>query len=274
MSQRLHYSNIFFIGLIHLGALAAIPFFSWSALGVCLLLLFTITPIGINLCYHRLLTHRAFKVPLWLEHVFATVAAFSSQGPMLIWVAEHRLHHAFSDTEKDPHSPIKGFFHAHMGHLFRKKDFEDDEKLWLKYVPDLASDKYYLFLNKYHALFVASLIPLLYLWGGLPFVLWGVFVRIVLMWHITWCVNSASHTWGYRTYDTKDTSTNCWWVGVLATGEGWHNNHHAFPSCAAHGREWWELDLTYVFIRTFEWLGLATDVRKPVRSEPVLQPSV
>lgn len=267
MKKRLHYTNIFFIILIHLGAIAAIPYFSWGALGVCLLLLFTISPIGINLCYHRLLTHRAFKVPTWLEYSFATVAAFSSQGPLMVWVAEHRLHHSFSDTEKDPHSPIEGFFHAHMGHLFYRKDFEDDQKQWMKYVPDLAAHPYYHFLNKYHGVFTAALIPVLYLWGGIPYVLWGVFVRIVLMWHVTWSVNSASHTWGYRSFDTKDTSTNCWWVGVLATGEGWHNNHHAYPNCAAHGRAWYEIDMTYMLILLLERLGLATNVKKPITAD-------
>lgn len=267
LKKRIHYENIFWLTVVHLGALAAIPFFSWGALGACLLLLFTISPIGINLCYHRLLTHRGLKVPQWLEYAFATVAAASAQGPMMVWVAEHRLHHRYSDKPGDPHSPKEGLFHAHMGHLFYHKPFEDEKDQWMKYVPDLATHAYYRFLNKYFVLVIISVAPLLYLWGGLPYVMWGMFVRIVLMWHITWSVNSAAHTWGYKTYETGDTSTNCWWVGILGGGEGWHNNHHYSPTCARHGREWYEFDPTYYFIRVLEFLGLATDVKKPARTD-------
>jgi len=276
VKARLHYENIFWITLVHVGALCAIPFFSWSALGVAVLLLFTISPIGINLTYHRLLCHRSFKCPLWVEYAGATIAAMSAQGSMLLWVAEHRLHHRYSDTEKDPHNSRLGFFHAHVGHLFRHKSFEDDPKAWSTYVPDLLVHPYYRFLSKYFVLFVALPAPLLYWWGGVSFVMWGVFVRIVLMWHGTWSVNSASHLWGYQTFQTKDNSRNCWWVGWFAAGEGWHNNHHAFPSSAAHGREWYEFDLTYQIIRGLKALGLATDVKTPVFSAPkgIVAPSL
>jgi len=264
VKKRLHYENIFWISLVHLLALVAIPFFSWGALALCLVLLFTISPLGINLCYHRLLTHRALKVPQWFEYVLATIAATSAQGPMLVWVAEHRLHHRYSDTPKDPHNSREGFFHAHIGHLFRRKDIEDDRAQWAKYVPDLMQHRYYHFLSKYAALFVMAPAPLLYLWGGWSYVLWGIPVRIVLMWHVTWSVNSATHTFGYRTFKTDDTSTNCWWVGLLGAGEGWHNNHHAFPASAAHGRTWYEFDFTYQIIRFLKLIGLATDVKTSV----------
>jgi fatty-acid desaturase len=263
MKRRLHYENIFWITLVHLGAIAAIPFFSWGALAACLFLLFTISPLGINLCYHRLLTHRALKVPTWLEYTLATIAAASAQGPMMVWVAEHRLHHRFADVEGDPHSPREGFWHAHIGHLFYRKPFEDDKDQWSKYVPDLAAHAYYRFLNRYFVLVILSVAGALYAIGGLPFVMWGLFVRVVLMWHITWSVNSVTHLWGYRTFDTRDTSRNCWWVGWLGAGEGYHNNHHAHPNCAAHGREWYEFDLTYYIICTLELVGLATQVKKP-----------
>lgn len=108
-------------------------------------------------------------------------------------------------------------------------------------------------------------LPLLYLAGGIGWVLWGGFVRLVLTWHIMWFVNSATHKWGYRNYETDGTSTNCWWVGLLAAGEGWHNNHHAQPSCAAHGHRWWEFDQSFWIIRALEFVGLATDVKRPLK---------
>ena len=262
--KKLHYENIFFISLVHILALVAIPFFSWGALGICLLMLFTISPLGINLTYHRLLTHRSFKVPTWLEYVLSTIAATSAQGPMLLWCAEHRLHHRYSDTPQDPHSARQSFFHAHIGHLFYRKEFEDQPDAWVKYVPDLAKHRYYHFLSKYAALFVVLPAPFLYWWGGMSYVLWGIPVRIVLMWHITWSVNSVTHTFGYRTFETKDLSRNTWLVGLLGAGEGWHNNHHAFPHSASHGRTWYEFDLTYQIIRFLKLLGLATEVKTPV----------
>lgn len=264
MKKRLQYENIFWLSVVHLAALAAIPFFSWGALGVSLLMLFTISPLGINLTYHRLLTHRGLKVPQWFEYILSTIAAMSAQGPMLLWVAEHRLHHRYSDTEQDPHSPIEGVFHSHMGHLFYHKEFEDEPDRWMKYVPDLMQHSYYRFLSKYAALFVALPIPFLYWWGGLSYVLWGVPVRIVLMWHVTWSVNSLCHTMGYRSFETRDTSRNNWLIGILGAGEGWHNNHHAQPVSAAHGREWYEFDFTYQIIRFLKLIGLASDVKTPI----------
>ena len=268
MTRRLHYENIFWIGLIHLLALAAIPFFTWKAFALCICLLIGVSTMGVNLTYHRLLTHRGFKVPIFFEYILATIGALSGQGPMMIWVAEHRLHHRYSDTPKDPHSPhspTESFFHAHIGHLFYHKEFEDDKNQWFKYVPDLAVHRYYVWLNRYFVVPLAISAGLLYWWGGMPFLMWGMFVRIVLMWHVTWSVNSASHTWGYRNYETNDQSTNCWWVGLLASGEGWHNNHHAQPSCARHGHKWWELDLTFAILRLLELVGIATDVKRPKR---------
>ena len=262
--KRLHYENIFWIVVIHIAAIAAIPFFSWDAFAVCMVMLFTIPVIGVNLTYHRLLTHRAFKVPKWFEYILASVGAMTAEGPTMIWVAEHRLHHRFSDENGDPHNSRKGFWHAHMTHLFYHKDFEDKEEQWMKYVPDLASQKYYRFLNKYWLLYTLLPVPFLLYFGGISYLMWGGFVRIALTLHITWFVNSASHMWGYQSHKTNDNSKNCWWVGLLAAGEGWHNNHHAYPSCAAHGRRWWEFDLTYMIIRFFEIIGLATDVKKPI----------
>jgi len=194
----------------------------------------------------------------------STIAATSGQGPMLLWVAEHRLHHRYSDEPGDPHSPKEGRFHAHIGHLFWHKEFEDEPDRWGKYVPDLNDKAYYRFLSKYAALFVAIPAVILYMVGGVDFVLWGLFMRVVLMWHVTWSVNSACHLWGYRTFETSDTSRNFWLIGFLGAGEGWHNNHHAHPVSAAHGREWWEFDQTYLMIRFLKFVGLATQVKTGV----------
>lgn len=260
---RLHYPNIFWLAVAHLMVLVAIPFFTWPALAVCLIGLLVVTPLGVNLGFHRLAAHRGLKVPRWLEYVLITLGAAVGGGPPLHWIAEHRLHHRYSDAEGDPHDSRKGFWFAHITHLFWHKDFEDIEEQWLKYVPDFADNRYYRFLNKNWLLFSFATAPLLYWWGGLPFLLWGGFVRVVLMLHITWFVNSASHMWGYRKYKTDDNSRNCWWVGLLAAGEGWHNNHHAYPASARHGHSWWELDFTYVYIRLLRRLGLATDIKLP-----------
>lgn len=269
MSRKLHYENIFFIGLVHVLALAAIPLFSWKALAVCLFMLYTICPIGVNMTYHRLLTHRGFKVPTWLEYFFATIAAMSAQGPMMMWVAEHRLHHRYSDEDGDPHTPRHGFFHAHIGHLFYHKEFEDNPDQWQKYVPDLMKHGYYRFLNKYFVFFVLLPAPLLYWAGGLPFLMWGIFVRIALMWHVSGSVNSFCHVFGYQNYSCQDHAKNFWLVGLVAAGEGWHNNHHAQPSVAAHGHRWWEIDFTFFLIRVLEILGLATEVKRPVAQEVI-----
>lgn len=267
---RYHWGNIIGIGLIHVLALAAIPFFTWNAFLVCVILFFVISPIGVTLTYHRLLSHRAFKVPQWFEYVLATFGALSGQGPVLLWVAEHRLHHRYSDSAKDPHSARHGgFWWSHMTHLFYHKEFEDDAKLWGRYIPDMLGHKYYHFLSKYNFLIALSLCVPLYLLGGLPFVMWGVFMRIALMLHVTWFVNSATHRWGYRNFETRDDSRNIWWVAILAAGEGWHNNHHAQSNCAAHGRMWWEFDLTWQLIKGLEFVGLATDVKHPVAVKEV-----
>lgn len=243
--------------------LVAIPFYKPSALWLCLGAVFLLSPLGINLGFHRLLTHRSLKASRWLEYSLVTLGAMLGGGPPLQWVAEHRLHHSYSDSSADPHNAKEGFWHSHVAHLFFHKDFEDQEQLWMKYVPDLSGDSYYRFLNRYWIFFaVLPLIPL-YLCGGWSYVLWIGFVRAVLMLHLTWFVNSATHLWGYQNYQRTNASRNCWWVGLLAAGEGWHNNHHAYPTSAAHGHRRWEFDLTYLIICGLEKMGLVRDVRRP-----------
>jgi fatty-acid desaturase len=272
--QKLHAVNIFWLGLAHFLVIVALFHFTLNALWVCLFGVFVLSPLGVNLGFHRLLTHRSLKAPQWLEYTLVTLGAVLGGGPPLHWVAEHRLHHRFSDTPSDPHNAGRGFWYSHVGHLFFHKDFEDNEEQWMKYVPELSSNRYYLFLNRaWIPLSILTLVPL-YLLGGMPFVLWGGFVRAVTMLHLTWFVNSASHLWGYRTYKNKKFARNCWWVGLLAAGEGWHNNHHESPTSAAHGHRWWEIDTTYYLICLLEKMGLATQVKRPIITAPIVSQRV
>jgi fatty-acid desaturase len=261
--QQWNKTNLFWIVAVHLVALAAIPFFTWSALIVCLVGIFIFAPLGINVGYHRLLTHRGFKCDRWLRNTLITIGSMIGAGPPVHWAAMHRVHHRFSDTAADPHDSTRGFWYSHVMHLFVIDDHEQEDYL-VKYAPDLMKDKYLQFLNVYGLYLALAVMPVLYYFGGISWVLWGGFVRTVCTWHIMWFVNSASHMWGYRNYETKDSTVNCWWVGLLAAGEGWHNNHHANPACAKHGHRWWEFDLSFQFIRAFEFLGWVRGVKRPV----------
>lgn len=243
---------------IHAGALFAPFTFSWSALALAVVLHWITGGLGITLGFHRLITHRSFKTPKWLEYVFATLGSLTAEGSPAEWVAIHRIHHKHSDTVEDPHDSNKGFWWSHMGWL----SLEPPELEALKtFTPDLNGDPYYEFMRKNFMLPQVILALLLYAWGGWSFVVWGVFVRLIMVYHSTWLVNSATHKFGYRNFESGDRSTNCWWVAVLAYGEGWHNNHHAFPHSARHGLLWWEIDATWMTIWLLEKLGLATNVR-------------
>ena len=253
---------IFIIG-IHLAAPFAIFFFSWQALLLFLVLDWVTGGLGITLTYHRLLTHRSFKVPKAVEYFLCILASLACQAGPLTWVATHRLHHAKSDTPEDPHSPRQGLFWAHMEWCLRRVPAVENFAAKAKLAPDLAKDPVHRFLDKFHILWTILLTAGLYLWGGWSFVLWGICVRLVVVYHSTWAVNSAAHVWGYKTFRSDDDSTNLWWVALLTYGEGWHNNHHAFQASARHGLKWWEIDTTYMTIQFLKWIGLATDIKLP-----------
>lgn len=256
-----------FIIAVHIGAIFAFFTFSWQALILCIVLHWITGGLGITLTYHRLLTHKSFETLRPIRFITSLIACLACQGGPLAWVAAHRLHHAESDKEKDPHSPRKGFFWSHMGWCMTKSEFLDRYDVYVNYVPDLAKEKELVFLNQTHILWTFVLAGLLYLWGGWSFVVWGVFVRLVLVWHCTWFVNSASHVWGYQSYDSKDDSRNLWWVALLTYGEGWHNNHHAFQHSAKHGLHWWEFDTTYLTIRFLEFFKLAKAIKLPTKQD-------
>jgi fatty-acid desaturase len=254
---RWNLSNLFWISLIHALAIAAFPLFTWSAFRVMLVGVFVMAPLGINIGYHRLLTHKAFQCPQWFRYALVTIGTLIGAGPPIHWAAMHRVHHRYSDTNLDPHDSTRGFWYSHILHLFLTDPREEDLDHLNAYAPDLMKEPYLRFLNQYGIWMAVAVLALLYWAGGLPWLFWGGFLRTAITWNIMWLVNSASHLWGYRNYETKDHTVNCWWVGLLAAGEGWHNNHHAYPSCAAHGHRWWEFDLSYFFLRIFRALGLA-----------------
>lgn len=261
---KLSWVSVGFFTIVHALALLAPWFFSWSALGITILLHWFLGSIGICLGYHRLLSHRSFQVPKWLEYVIALIGAAALQGGPIFWIAGHRLHHAHTeDEEKDPYSARKGFWWSHMlWILYPKSDFFDADK-YFRYAPDLVRDPFYLWLDKYFLLLQIPVGVGLYLLGGWSYVIWGMCVRSVFLWHSTWFINSVTHMWGYRTFETNDNSRNLWWAAIVTYGEGWHNNHHAYPNVAKAGWRWWEVDVTWWAIQVLRALGLATKVIMP-----------
>jgi stearoyl-CoA desaturase (Delta-9 desaturase) len=243
--------------LIHIGALAALFFFSWKALATAIFLYWVATGLGISMGYHRLHTHRSYKVPRWMEYFFAVCGTLTLEGGPIFWVAIHRIHHQRSDQPGDPHSPREGAWWSHVGWILVGETKHNNTKLLGKYAPDLAKDPFYVWLTDYHWVPNVTLAVILYLVGGLPTLLWAGFFRIVFGLHATWLVNSATHMWGGRRFSTRDDSRNNWWVALISFGEGWHNNHHAHPTSARHGLAWYEFDPSWLQIKVLKALGLA-----------------
>jgi sn-1 stearoyl-lipid 9-desaturase len=265
--NHIAWPSLIWIGALHLGALLAfVPsYFSWTALALCVVLHWLTGGIGICMTYHRLLTHRSFAVrPRWLEYVLTAIGCAASEGGAIGWVSDHRRHHAHSDQDEDVHSPKRGFGWAHM-FWWMTPDItsEHTPEYYARWAPDLNRDPVHRWMDKWHFIFPLASAGLLYWIGGMPFLVWGFFVRSVLVLHATWLVNSATHIWGYRTHETRDLSTNNWWVALMAYGEGWHNNHHAFQTSARHGLAWWEVDMTYWGIKVMSWVGMAHSVKLP-----------
>jgi sn-1 stearoyl-lipid 9-desaturase len=264
-SAPISWTNVGFFTVIHLGALFAFTCFSWSALLLTLFLHWALGGLGITLCFHRMLSHRSFSVPKPLEYFLALLGTLSMQGGPIHWVSNHRMHHAHSDTSSDPHDSNKGFWWSHMGWIFQMPEEHKRYEHYSRFAKDLARDPVYRFLNKYMLLLQFAFAGLLFLIGGWSFVVYGIFVRAVVVYHCTWLTNSACHKWGYRSHETSDHSTNLWWTAILTYGEGWHNNHHAMPRSARHGMAWWEIDMTYMVIWILEKLGLAKNLVLPNR---------
>lgn len=265
---------VLWIGVVHLFALAAPFFFTWQALAVCVVLILATGSLGVCMGYHRLLTHGSFKTYKPVRWLLALLGGLSGEGSALAWVANHRKHHKYSDKDGDPHSPRHGAWWAHMLWFMPNWGQKTTRDLLDRYASDLMKDR---MMRILHKLFLPSHIALglgLFALGyfgtfigmtggwydGLSMLFWGTGVRMVYVMHVTWFVNSATHLWGYRNYETTDDSRNNWWVGFLAFGEGWHNNHHAYQRVASQGHKWWEIDVTYWVILAMEKTGLAWDV--------------
>ena len=268
IAKGFDWPTVIWLGLCHVGLLAAPFTFSWSGLAIAAFLHWMNGSIGICLGYHRLLTHSGFKTYPWVRHMFAWVGGLAGEGSAIDWIANHRKHHAFSDQDGDPHSPRDGGWWSHaywLAFVTRDRDYESYVQKW---APDLYRDPVMRFIGRMflpsHFLLSGLLFGLGYYFGGSylawSWLVWGVFVRLVAVLHTTWFVNSASHIWGYKNYETADDSKNLWWVALIAYGEGWHNNHHAYPRMAKHGHRWWEIDVTYMAIRVLKLFGLAWDV--------------
>jgi stearoyl-CoA desaturase (delta-9 desaturase) len=259
--KRFDWVNVVYFAWIHLMALAAPFVFSWSALWVATLLWWVSGSAGIGFTYHRLLTHRGFRVPKWLEYLGTVCGMLMSEGGAITWVAMHRIHHAQSDRPgQDLHTPKDGFWWSHFGWIICEHGM-DPREMERRYAPELVADSVHRVLNRIHVLPNVLLGLALFALGGWSWLVWGMFVRLVVGLNTTWFVNSATHTWGYRTFETNEDSRNLWWVGLLAWGEGWHNNHHAFQRSARHGLAWWELDANFLLIRALGALGLVSDIQ-------------
>jgi sn-1 stearoyl-lipid 9-desaturase len=246
----------------HVGAMAAFFYVDAGAILAALILYWIAGMLGIGMAYHRLLTHRSYKTHKWVEYALTWCATLALEGGPIFWVATHRIHHQNSDREGDPHTPREGTWWAHMGWILMGDGMHHDASVLARYTPDLVCDRTHTALSTWH--WTSNVIVGLGLlaFGGVPYVLWGIFFRTTLGLHATWLVNSATHKWGSRRFATRDDSTNNWWVALLTFGEGWHNNHHAHPTSARHGLAWYEVDLNWIGIRTLQSLGLAWDIKQ------------
>ena len=275
-----------FLGLHGLALAALVPWlFTWSGLLLACAGCYLFGTLGINMCYHRLLTHRSFTCPRWLERALTILGACNLQGSSIRWVCGHRMHHQHSDDRPDPHSPLVNFLWSHVGWLLVSNPSIEKTPGLSRYAADLCRDPFHMALERHQrwiwiwlghvvVIFAAGMALGWILDGpsftggvrlGLSWVVWAVGIRLVVVWHITWAINSVTHLWGYRNYRTRDNSRNNWLLGYIGMGEGWHNNHHANQRSAIHGHKWWELDITYTTIWLLQKIGLASNIIHPHR---------
>jgi stearoyl-CoA desaturase (delta-9 desaturase) len=259
--KKINWTTTSFMVAFHLGALAALFMFSWTALVTAVVIYFFAINVGIGMGYHRLLTHRGYKTPKWVEYCLAICGTLAFEGGPIFWVATHRVHHQNSDKPGDPHTPHDGTWWAHAGWIMHGESLHQEIARQSRYAPDLAKDRFHVWLSKYHWVPMATLGVALLIAGGWPLVTWGIFLRTVVGLHATWLVNSATHLWGSRRFETRDDSRNNWWVALLTGGEGWHNNHHAHPVSARHGLKWYEFDPNYYGIWLLSRIGLAKNIK-------------
>ncbi len=257
-----------FMLIMHVGAtFALLPrFWSWEALAAFGVLYWT-TVLGVTLGLHRLVAHRSFVAPRWVERILVIMGSLACQSGPIEWVALHRHHHKFSDQPNDHHDAGRGFWWSHSEWMLHDIPALAHSK---RLAGDLYADPFFRWLDHWFLLLQIPLGLFLYWFGelnqvhggGLGLVLWAIPLRLVIVYHVTWLVNSATHTFGYRNFNSPDLSRNCWWVALLSFGEGWHNNHHAYPHSARHGLRWFEFDITWQHIKLLRRLGLARQVRQ------------
>ena len=276
----------FLTGVITVAPIIGLGIAGWQLWGswlhasdlVVLAIMYPLTVLGITVGFHRLFTHRSFEATPGVRRTFGILGSMAIEGPVISWVADHRKHHAFSDLEGDPHSPhghgddlrgkLAGFFHAHVGWIFK----HDQRGSHDRYAPDLQADPVVAWVHRTFLVWalVGLALPFALGWaiGGslataLTGLLWGGAVRMFLMHHVTYSINSICHVFGRRDYETGDRSGNVGWLSLLSMGESWHNNHHAFPTSAHHGLRRHQVDISALVIRGLEKLGLVWDVKRP-----------
>jgi stearoyl-CoA desaturase (delta-9 desaturase) len=255
------WNTAIFMILFHAGAVASLFMLSWRVIPVTLVLWWISGSLGVGMGFHRLLTHRGYKTPKPIEYFLTFCGLLALEGGAINWVVTHRIHHANTDSVGDPHTPRDGGWWAHMGWILRGTGQQHEDEVMQRYAPDLMKDPVHVWMNRlYFVPLIVSGIVLLAI-GGWPMMFVGVFLRVTIGLHFTWLVNSATHMWGKRRFETTDDSTNSWWVALLTFGEGWHNNHHAHPRAARHGLHWYEIDVNWYGIRALQVLGLAKGIR-------------
>jgi sn-1 stearoyl-lipid 9-desaturase len=261
--NKTQWSTIVAMIVYHIFAVVALFNFSWTNFAVAAFLWWITGSLGIGLGYHRLLTHKGFKVPKWLEYTLTLFGMLSLQSGAISWVTSHRIHHLFTDTDSDPHSPReKGFLWSHIMWLFKGSAQENDEATCRKYSPDLMKDKFHVLMDNYFVVPTVVLGIILLAVGGFQMLIWGLCLRTVWGWHCTFLVNSATHIWGTRRFETDEDSRNNGFVALLTFGEGWHNNHHANPVSARHGLTWYEFDINWITLKVMETMGLVTQLKE------------
>lgn len=265
------------VGIPILGFIAALYFIQYIKLAdiVSLIIMYIVTTLGITVGFHRLFTHKSFETNIIVKVFFLILGSMAAQGSLLFWVASHRKHHQYTDVEGDPHSPVLpgGFYNAHIGWML---NFNYKQRYLIELVPDLVRNRLLLTTNFYYPTWVilGILSPGIFVglyyhsWEGfISGCFWGGIVRIFIVHQVTWAINSICHLYGTQTFKLGDNSKNNVILGLLGLGEGWHNNHHAFPTSAKHGLFWWQFDFSYYFIKICSWLGLITNIKIPTMQQ-------
>lgn len=259
--KGISWNTTVFMALFHIGAVAALFVWTWQSLVVAIVLWWISASPGVGMGFHRLLTHRGYKTSRVVEYLLTICGTLALEGGPIYWVVTHRIHHAYTDSPGDPHTPRDGGWWSHMGWILRGRAQRHTRATVERYAPDLAKDRFHVWLNRLYWLPLTLLGLALLAIGGWPYLMSGIFLRVTLNLHATWLVNSAAHMWGKRRFATSDDSKNNWWVALLTFGEGWHNNHHAYPTAARHGYAWYEIDFNWWGIRTLQFLRLAKAIK-------------